>query len=75
MNFDLPDDLHAHLRSIDAFIDSTILPLQHSQDNNRFFDHRREHARTDWENHGNPRPEWEELLSRVDPLYEPYTAV
>lgn len=63
MNFDLPDDLKAHLKSIDAFIDSTILPLQHSKDNNRFFDHHREHARTDWDNQGNPRPEWEDLLS------------
>lgn len=63
MNFDLADDLKAHLKSIDAFIHSTILPLQHSNDNNRFFDHRREYARTDWENKGNPRPEWEDLLS------------
>lgn len=63
MNFDLPPDLKSHLQSIDAFIHSTILPLQHSNDNDRFFDHRREYARTDWEQNGNPRPEWEELLS------------
>lgn len=63
MNFELPDELKAHIQSIDAFIESTILPLQHSNHNNRFFDHRREHARTDWDNDGNPRPEWENLLS------------
>ena len=30
----------------------------------QFFDHRREYARTDWENGGVPRQEWEELLAR-----------
>lgn len=63
MNFELPDELKAHLKSIDRFIETTIVPLQHSDDNNRFFDHRREYARTDWEKNGNPRPEWEDLLS------------
>jgi hypothetical protein len=62
MNFDLPADLTSYIESIDSFIHSTILPLQHSKRNNRFFDHRREYERTDWENHGNPRQEWEELL-------------
>lgn len=62
MNFDLPEELKSHLQSIDSFIQSTILPLQHSNDNNRFFDHRREHARTDWDQNGNPRAEWEQLL-------------
>ncbi|KAJ5374406.1 hypothetical protein N7517_006412 [Penicillium concentricum] len=65
MNFDLPVDLKAHLESIDSFIHSTILPLQHFEDNNRFFDHRREYARTEWENNGNPRKEWEELLGKA----------
>lgn len=64
MNFELPNELTTHLKSIDSFIQSTILPLQHTNDNNRFFDHRREHARTDWDQNGNPRPEWESLLSR-----------
>ncbi|KAJ5497638.1 hypothetical protein N7453_006689 [Penicillium expansum] len=44
-DFDLPPTLQAHLESIDSFIHSTILPLQHSDDNDRFFDHRRK-ART-----------------------------
>ena len=62
MHFALPADLEAYIASIDKFIEQTILPLQHSDDNNRFFDHRREHARTDWDNGGQPRKEWEELL-------------
>lgn len=64
MNFDLPPSLVAHLDSLDQFIHSTILPLQHSEDNNRFFDHRREYARTDWAKDGLPSQEWEELLGR-----------
>jgi hypothetical protein len=63
MNFEYPPDLVAHIDRIDKFIHETILPLQHADDNNRFFDHRREYARTDWEAGGLPRREWEELLS------------
>lgn len=62
MNFDLPADLKSYIASLDKFIDGTILPLQHADDNNRFFDHRREHARTNWDNGGLPRKEWEALL-------------
>ncbi|KAJ6080919.1 hypothetical protein N7499_005793 [Penicillium canescens] len=65
MNFELPLELKAHLESIDSFIHSNILPLQHADDNDRFFDHRREYARTDWDNNGNPRQEWEELLGEA----------
>ena len=63
MNFNLPPDLVEYLQFLDAFIDSSITPLQHSLDNDRFFDHRREQARTDWANGGLPHPDWEELLS------------
>jgi len=63
MNFDLPPDLVQYLHSLDTLIDSSITPLQHSHDNDRFFDHRREHARTDWANGGLPHPDWEALLS------------
>lgn len=63
MNFSIPDDLKKYLVDLDAFIESTILPLQHKDDNNRFFDHRREHARTDWDAGGLPRKEWEDLLA------------
>ena len=62
MDFDLPADLVAYLAELDAFIDAEIRPLEQADDNIRFFDHRREHARTDWDNHGLPRPEWEALL-------------
>lgn len=66
MNFELPADLKDYLASIDSFIHSVILPLQHIEDNDRFFDHRREYSRTDWENNGNPRKEWEALLGQLN---------
>jgi acyl-CoA dehydrogenase len=62
MDFDLPADLVAYLARLDAFIESEIKPLQSANDNERFFDHRREWARTDWDRGGLPRPEWEALL-------------
>ena len=62
MDFNLPQDLTAYLAELDAFIDAEIKPLQAQDDNERFFDHRREHSRTDWDNQGLPRREWEELL-------------
>ena len=63
MNFDLPPHLTQLLDRIDRFIDDEIAPLQAADDNARFFDHRREHARTDWDRGGLPRHEWEALLS------------
>ncbi|GAB1211400.1 hypothetical protein ATERTT37_000514 [Aspergillus terreus] len=65
MNFDLPPDLVSYIDSLDKFINSTILPLQHTNDNDRFFDHRREFARTDWAKGGIPIQEWEELLGQA----------
>ena len=65
MNFDLPEALIAYLAELDAFITAEIAPLQARDDNERFFDHRREHARTDWDNQGLPRPEWEALLEQA----------
>ncbi len=62
MDFSLPTDLIAYLADLDAFIDAEIRPLEEQDDNIRFFDHRREHARTDWDNQGLPRHEWEQLL-------------
>lgn len=63
MNFDLPPSLVDYLARLDDFIARDITPLQNENDNNRFFDHRREHSRTDWDNGGLPRPEWEDLLA------------
>lgn len=62
MNFDLPDDLRDYLAELDAFIEAEIKPLEQSNDNIRFFDHRREDARTDWDRGGLPNEEWESLL-------------
>ncbi|KKY23757.1 putative acyl- dehydrogenase [Diplodia seriata] len=64
----LPADLTDYLARLDDFIARTIEPLQARDDNNRFFDHRREHARTDWDGHGLPRPEWEALLAQATRL-------
>jgi acyl-CoA dehydrogenase len=65
MNFDLPSDLVAYLGELDVFIDEQIVPLQQRDDQQRFFDHRREWARTDFDNQGLPRPEWEALLKQA----------
>ena len=65
MNFEYPPELQDFLSKLDSFIRTKILPVQHSNDNNRFFDHRREHARTDWDNGGLPRHDWEELLDQA----------
>ena len=62
MNFDVPEHLQDFLKELDEFIEREIMPLQARDDNERFFDHRREHARTDWDNDGLPRAEWENLL-------------
>lgn len=62
MDFALPRDLIAYLAELDAFIEAEIKPLQAADDNERFFDHRREWARTDFEAGGLPRHEWEQLL-------------
>ena len=65
MDFDLPPELQAYLRELDQFIADKIVPLQQRDDHQRFFDHRREWARTDFDNDGLPRPEWEALLKQV----------
>lgn len=65
MDFELPTELADYLVELDAFIEREIVPLEQADDNIRFFDHRREHARTDWERGGLPRTEWEALLAEV----------
>ena len=49
MDFSLPEDLQQYLAELDEFIDREIRPLEEQDDNIRFFDHRREDARTDWD--------------------------
>jgi acyl-CoA dehydrogenase len=68
MNFEIPEDLQSLLGELDEFIDTVVTPLEQSDDNIRFFDHRREDARTDWERGGLPNEEWEQLLHRVKRL-------
>ena len=68
MDFEIPKDLADYLVELDDFIEKVIKPIEAEDDNIRFFDHRREHARTDWDNQGLPRPEWEALLHRVKRL-------
>ncbi|MDZ4275127.1 MAG: acyl-CoA dehydrogenase family protein, partial [Erythrobacter sp.] len=65
MDFAIPADLQAYLVELDAFIVAEIKPLENQDDNIRFFDHRREYARTDFEAGGLPRHEWEELLKEA----------
>jgi len=62
MDFEIPAEIAAYLRELDAFIDREIKPLEQQDDNIRFFDHRREDARTDWDRGGLPNREWEALL-------------
>ena len=64
MDFDIPKDLAEYLDELDEFIEREIKPLEQENDNIRFFDHRREDARTDWERGGLPNHEWELLLAR-----------
>ncbi len=65
MDFAIPPHVKTLLDEMDAFIEAEIKPLQAQDDNERFFDHRREHARTDWDNGGMPRHDWEDLLKEM----------
>lgn len=65
MDFELPAEITDYLKELDAFITAEIVPLQGCDDNERFFDHRREWARTDFDNGGLPRHEWEALLAEA----------
>ncbi|MCP2293812.1 Acyl-CoA dehydrogenase [Nocardia amikacinitolerans] len=65
MDFELPEELRSYLRELDEFIEEQIVPLEQADDNMRFFDHRREDARTDWHRGGLPSAEWEALLAEA----------
>src|ERR1700744_3672866 len=65
VDFTLPEDLQAYLAELDEFIEREIKPLEAQDDNIRFFDHRREDARTDWARGGLPTQEWEALLAEA----------
>ena len=64
MDFDLPKEITDKLADLDAFIETEIKPLE--RENMQFFDHRREHARTDWDRDGRPRDEWRALISEME---------
>jgi acyl-CoA dehydrogenase len=63
VDFTLPEHLPGLLAEMDEFIESEIKPLE--RENIQYFDQRREHARTDWDNGGIPRREWEDLLGEM----------
>lgn len=65
MDFTIPAEITAYLAELDVFIEREIKPLEQENDNIRFFDHRREWARTDFDHGGLPRKEWEELLAEM----------
>lgn len=65
MDFVIPNAATELLAEIDAFIATQITPLEEQDDNIRFFDHRREWSRTDFQAGGVPRPEWTALLAEV----------
>ena len=65
MDFDLPAELTDYLAVLDEFIEREIKPLEAADDNIRFFDHRREDSRTDWDRGGLPNEEWEALLGEA----------
>jgi len=62
MDFDIPKEIADYLVVLDEFIEKEIKPLENENDNIRFFDHRREDARTGWDRGGLPNGEWEALL-------------
>ena len=68
MDFSIPVDIARFLEEVDQFIEEKIKPLEQADDNIRFFDHRRENARTDWDRDGLPNREWEALLGQARAL-------
>ncbi|MEI6441050.1 MAG: acyl-CoA dehydrogenase family protein [Alphaproteobacteria bacterium] len=68
MNFNIDPELVAYLAELDAFIEAKIKPLENKDDNIKYFDHRREYERTDWEAGGLPKHEWEALLGEARKL-------
>jgi alkylation response protein AidB-like acyl-CoA dehydrogenase len=65
VDFEIPQEIKATLAALDEFIEREIKPLEAEDDNIRFFDHRREFSRTDFEAGGVPRAEWEQLLAEM----------
>ncbi|KAF2206271.1 hypothetical protein CERZMDRAFT_53501 [Cercospora zeae-maydis SCOH1-5] len=68
MELELPVEVQAFLGRLESFITTSILPLQAQDDNERFFDHRREASRTQWQNQGLPAQDWEDLCNEAKRL-------
>ena len=68
MDFEIPTEVVDFLAELDQFINEKIKPLEQRDDNIRFFDHRREDARTDWQRDGLPNAQWEALLHEAKQL-------
>ena len=68
MDFSIPQEILDYLEVLDIFIEKKIKPLEAKDDNIRFFDHRREHSRTDWDRDGLPAEDWEDLLGEMRKL-------
>jgi len=67
MDFGVPEETRQLLDDLDAFVEREIEPLE--AEHPEFFDHRREAARTNWDD-GTPTAEWlalvEEMRERAD---------
>jgi alkylation response protein AidB-like acyl-CoA dehydrogenase len=63
MAYGIPDEIQELLADIDGFIEAEIEPLE--EEHVQYFDERREHARTDWDDGGVPAEEWEEVLGEM----------
>ena len=63
MYYEIPADVQTKLDELDAFIEKEIKPLE--KENIKYFNYRREYERTDWENDGVPRKEWEAVLGEM----------
>lgn len=63
MEFNVPEEIQAKLDELDVFIEHEIKPLE--QEHIQYFDQRREWARTDWENDGQPSEAWEAVLHEM----------
>lgn len=64
MDFTLPQAITDKLAELDAFIAAEIKPLE--AQNMQFFDHRREHARTNWDDDGRPSDAWRALIEEME---------
>jgi len=65
MQVEVPKSITDYLAELDDFIEREIKPLEEIDDNIRFFDHRREASRTQWDNQGLPTDDWLALIHKT----------